>query len=113
MDEAIKPVPLSPDEERRGERPKSSGAEEKPLAQEERAFLYDEWDFRAHDYKPKWCQVRETVLGEGSTDIFENTLKNHARLAARIKKQFEMLRDTVLFCAQDKIDQETENESVL
>ena len=91
MDEAIKPVPLSRDEEGRGERSRSSGAEETPLAQEERTFLYDEWDFRAHDYKPKWCRVREKALGEGSTDFFENTLKNHAHLAARIKKQFEML----------------------
>lgn len=91
MDEAIKPVPLGPDEESRGERLTSSRGEEEPLAQEERAFLYDEWDFRAHDYKPKWCRVLEKPLGEGSTDFFDNTLKKHARLAARIKKQFEML----------------------
>jgi len=37
------------------------------------------------------CRVLEKPLGEGSTDFFDNTLKKHARLAARIKKQFEML----------------------
>jgi len=89
--EAIKPVPLSPNEERRGERLKSSGEKGPSLAQGERAFLYDEWDFRAHDYKIKWCRVREKALGEGSIDFFEKTLRKHAGLAARIKKQFEML----------------------
>ena len=28
-------------------------------AKEPRSQVYDEWDFRADDYKPKWCIVRE------------------------------------------------------
>ncbi len=90
LDEAIKPVSLLPDQERKGEQLERE-SDEKTLAPEERAFLYDEWDFRANDYKPKWCRVREKAATEGGTDFFDHTLKKHARLASGIKRQFEML----------------------
>jgi len=89
LDEAIKPLPATSDQKGKGKR--ETKLEERPLAEEERTFLYDEWDFRARDYKPKWCRVHEKALAEGSTDFFENTLKGHARLAGQIKRQFEML----------------------
>ena len=90
LDEAARPVSLLPDQERKGERLEGE-SDEKPLAPEERTFLYDEWDFRANDYKPRWCQVREKAAAEGGTDFFDCTLKEHARLASGIKRQFEML----------------------
>ncbi|MBI3743320.1 MAG: hypothetical protein HY261_03440, partial [Chloroflexi bacterium] len=66
--------------------------DETPLqVQEPKSFLYDEWDFRAADYKPRWCCVREKQMEEGTQDFYDKTLKNHAMLAAKIKKQFEML----------------------
>lgn len=83
--------PLQPDQAKKGDSRKKMKLGEKPLDEEERSFLYDEWNFRANDYKPKWCRVREKALAEGSTDFFENTLKDHSRLAAQIKRQFEML----------------------
>ena len=60
-------------------------------AKEPQAYLYDEWDFRATDYKPRWCRVRERRMDEGSTDFFENTLRTYSGLVSKIKKQFEML----------------------
>jgi nitric oxide reductase activation protein len=89
MAEAIKPSPATPDQEGKGKKKTTPG--EIPLEHEGRTFLYDEWDFRARDYKPKWCRVHEKTITEGSTDFFENTLKSHARLAGEIKRQFEML----------------------
>lgn len=56
------------------------------------SFFYDEWDFQANDYRPKWCRVRQRTLGQGTTDFFETTLENHAALVAQIRRQFEMLR---------------------
>jgi nitric oxide reductase activation protein len=56
------------------------------------SFLYDEWDFQANDYRPKWCRVRQKTLGQGRIDFFETTLKDHAALANQIRRQFEMLR---------------------
>jgi len=55
------------------------------------SFLYDEWDFRANDYRPKWCRVRQKTLSQGTTDFYETTLQNHATLAAQVKRQFEMM----------------------
>ena len=32
---------------------------------EPQTFLYNEWDFRADDFKPRWCIVREKTMAEG------------------------------------------------
>jgi nitric oxide reductase NorD protein len=59
---------------------------------EVRTYFYDEWDFRAADYKPRWCAVRERVLDEGSEDYYENVMRDHAGLVAETQRQFELLR---------------------
>ena len=28
-------------------------------SKEPKTFVYDEWDFRAADYRPRWCVVKE------------------------------------------------------
>jgi len=94
IDEAIKPLPSTPDAQRKDR--KKTSPEESPLNREELTFLYDEWDFRVGDYKPRWCRVHETALAEGSTEFFENTMKSHAHLASEIKRQFEMLAPELL-----------------
>ncbi len=55
------------------------------------SFLYDEWDFRANDYRLNWCRVRQISLDEGSPDFFEAILAEHGQLAARLGKRFEQL----------------------
>ena len=57
------------------------------LPQEVKAFYYDEWDFRAADYKPGWCCVQEQILEEGSTDFFEDALREHSALVAETQRQ--------------------------
>ncbi|MCH7511715.1 MAG: VWA domain-containing protein [Chloroflexi bacterium] len=70
----------------------SAEEDEGELPAEEKVYLYDEWDFRAADYKPGWCAVRERVLEEGTSDFFERTLREHASLVAETVRQFELLR---------------------
>ena len=65
--------------------------DDQPLAKEAQTFLYDEWDFRAADYKPRWCCVRQRRMEEGTQEFYERTLKSHAILSSQIKRQFEML----------------------
>ena len=60
-------------------------------AREPRSQVYDEWDFRAADYKPKWCIVREKTLDEGDIHFFNDTLRNYAGLSDDIRRQFEMV----------------------
>jgi hypothetical protein len=72
-----------------GKATKGDLSDESPESED---FLYDEWDFRANDYRPKWCRVRQKTLSQGTTDFYEMTLKDHATLADQIRRQFEMLR---------------------
>ena len=58
---------------------------------EPKAQVYDEWDFRAADYKPKWCIVREKSVEEGDINFFNDTLRNFAGLTADIRRQFELV----------------------
>jgi len=64
----------------------------KELAQVPKAYYYDEWDFRAGDYKPRWCRLWEHVLGEGDVTFYEETLRRYAGLVNRTKRQFELLK---------------------
>ncbi|MCL6649430.1 MAG: hypothetical protein K6U89_13975, partial [Chloroflexi bacterium] len=61
-------------------------------ASEPKVFRYDEWDFRANDYRPRWCRLKEQVLQEGSAEFFERTLLAHRGLVEEIRRQFELLR---------------------
>ena len=60
-------------------------------AREPKTFAYDEWDFRANDYKPRWCIVKEKVVEEGDTTFYNDALKNYLSLSHHIKRQFELI----------------------
>ena len=55
-------------------------------------YYYDEWDFRAQDYKPRWCAVKESKLEQGTDNFYENALREHAGLVAQTRKQFELMK---------------------
>jgi nitric oxide reductase NorD protein len=58
---------------------------------EANAYLYDEWDFRADDYKPRWCMVREKQVVQGEVTFWNQTLQENASLVTQIRRQFERL----------------------
>ena len=60
-------------------------------AREPKTFAYDEWDFRANDYKPRWCIVKEKVVEEGDSTFYNDALKNYLSLSNHIKRQFELI----------------------
>ena len=53
---------------------------------------YDEWDFRAADYRPRWCRVGERPAEEGELDYYQDTLKRHHALVTDTRRQFELMR---------------------
>jgi len=53
---------------------------------------YDEWDFRASDYRPRWCRVGERLGDEGGREDYEDTLKKHHGLVMETRRQFELMR---------------------
>ncbi len=54
-------------------------------------YVYDEWDFRAKEYKKNWCLVNEKKMSEGESDFYDETLLNYSGLMKEIRKQFEMI----------------------
>ena len=58
---------------------------------EPQTFVYDEWDFRAEDYKPRWCIVRQKTMGEGDAEFYGNTLHSYSPLVSQVRRQFELM----------------------
>ena len=54
-------------------------------------FVYDEWDFRANEYRPRWCMVHEKEMSSGDSGFYRDTLIERASLLTMIKKQFELV----------------------
>ena len=61
-------------------------------SREPRSYVYDEWDFRANDYRPRWCVVHEKQPVAGDTRFYSETLQTYAGLMEQIRRQFEMVR---------------------
>ncbi|MCY4581195.1 MAG: hypothetical protein OXE50_00105, partial [Chloroflexi bacterium] len=59
---------------------------------EPRSYAYDEWDFRAKDYRPRWCIVQERIAVSGETAFYNETMHAYAGLIEQIKRQFESVR---------------------
>ena len=68
------------------------GETEQPLVEEIHWYYYDEWDFRAADYRPRWCRVGERRAEEGDLEYYEDTLRRYHGLVAETRRQFELLR---------------------
>jgi hypothetical protein len=60
-------------------------------AREPETYVYDEWDFRANDYKPRWCIVKEKLVEEGDITFYQESLKTYSALSAHIRRQFELI----------------------
>ena len=65
-------------------------------AQTPRSYVYDEWDFRANDYRPRWCVVQERQVLTGETRFYSETLQTHAHLMNQIRRQFETVKPEML-----------------
>lgn len=75
-----------------GGKGQEEGEDDAELPPQPEYFFYDEWDFRASDYKPRWCRVIQQTLEEGKEEFFEQTLVKHAGLMAQTRKQFELMK---------------------
>ena len=55
-------------------------------------FAYEEWDFRASDYRPDWCQVGQRAAARGELDFYAETLRRYHGLVVETRRQFERMR---------------------
>ncbi|GIT01656.1 MAG: hypothetical protein CM1200mP27_02810 [Chloroflexota bacterium] len=60
-------------------------------AREPETYVYDEWDFRANDFKPRWCIVKEKTVEEGDPAFYQDALKTYTALSNHIRPQFELI----------------------
>ncbi len=60
-------------------------------ADEPETFVYDEWDFRADDYKPRWCVVRQKNMAEGDAAYYSSVLTHYGSLVQQVRRQFELM----------------------
>ena len=74
------------------DQPGAGEGDEEPLEMEIEWTYYDEWDFRASDYRPRWCRVGERLGEEGDIQYYEDTLKRHHGLVTETRRQFELMR---------------------
>ena len=58
---------------------------------EPETFVYDEWDFRAGDYKPRWCIVRQKLMAEGEDSYYGSIVQSYGNLILQVRRQFELL----------------------
>ena len=72
-----------------------AGEGEEPLKPIVTVYYYDEWDFRAQDYKPRWCAVKESKLEQGEENFYEETLRQHSGLVTQTRKQFELMKPEI------------------
>jgi nitric oxide reductase NorD protein len=57
-----------------------------------KTFHYNEWDFRAGDFRPRWCDVYERRVDEGETDFFDRTLDAYPDLVRETQRYFELMK---------------------
>ena len=62
---------------------------------EPKSYVYDEWDFRANDYRPRWCIVQERTAVSGEPTFYQETLSQYAGLVEQIRRQFESIRPEI------------------
>jgi hypothetical protein len=55
-------------------------------------FFYDEWDYQIHDYRSRWCRLREIVLAGDAGEYFSKTLSDYAALTPAVKHEFQRIR---------------------
>ena len=61
-------------------------------AKDPHTSVYDEWDFRAGDYRPRWCVVREKTMSEGDVGFWQTVLHANSNMIQEVRRQFEQVR---------------------
>lgn len=66
--------------------------EEPPERRDGTAHYYDEWDAVIGDYRRRWCTLFEIRDLEEDAGYVEDTIAEHAAVAANVRRQLRMLR---------------------
>ncbi len=67
-------------------------SKEVQLGDQEKSFLYNEWDYRRQHFKKDWCVLRELEMHPWQSGFVKNTLSKYKGLIKNLRKTFEALR---------------------
>ncbi|MGQ9898092.1 MAG: nitric oxide reductase activation protein NorD [Acidobacteriota bacterium] len=101
---AQRPTPLLPDPVSQFLR--DSSVHNQLAEDEERAFLYDEWDRELGDYRVNWCRVIEHRPRAGTRTFVELTRARHQGLISSIRHQFQLMKPEALRRVAGELDGE-------
>jgi nitric oxide reductase NorD protein len=59
-------------------------------------YSYDEWDFKAADYRRGWCRLREIALTGDGGEFYRATLERYAQLVPVVRRHFQRVRPQAL-----------------
>jgi hypothetical protein len=59
-------------------------------------FSYDEWDYKAADYRRGWCRLREIQLSGDGGEFYRATLERYAQLVPAVRRHFQRVRPQAL-----------------
>ncbi|HEO64887.1 MAG TPA: nitric oxide reductase activation protein [Spirochaetes bacterium] len=62
------------------------------MGNQEKSFLYNEWDYKRQHFKKDWCVLRELEMHPWHSEFVNNTLKKYKGLIKNLRKTFEALR---------------------
>jgi nitric oxide reductase NorD protein len=64
--------------------------------QDDLYYSYDEWDYKAADYRRGWCRLREVELTGDAGEFYRATLERYARLVPVVRHHFQRIRPQAL-----------------
>jgi len=57
-----------------------------------RAFFYDEWDYRVGDYRRRWCRLTEEEISGDGGPFFHRVVSKSRDLLDSVRREFRMMR---------------------
>ena len=79
---------------------------EQPLASDEMAFAYDEWDRELNDYRVGWSRVIEKKVKKGDRNFVELARSRYRGVISSIRHQFQLMKPENLTRINREIDGE-------
>lgn len=77
---------------------------EQPLAPNETAYAYDEWDRELADTRPGWCRVVERAGKSGDANFVSEVRARHRGVISSIRHQFQLMRPEGLRRVRAQLD---------
>jgi len=63
---------------------------------EKKRHYYDEWDYLAEEYRPRWCRLQEKETPQSDPDLYHRIYAEYSDLIRKVRFQFQRIRPASL-----------------